>query len=457
MNFFKKYPYLYEIPILFILLFWAAQIFSPDLLALNNTEPHPFWLILLLIALRYGLSAGILAGSASAAVFLIYSWHYSERYLFEDFQFYILPGLFLFVGGALGLVGQKFKDQILNLEAENAQIKELQKNTQTEVESQKNINLQLEKKIVSKSSTLITLYEGARRFDNLNLDELYSAILEFILKNLEASQGLIYILENNEWKLKSSLGFTEAIPQSELLDYLNLVNYQKRSLSIRELLQNNPKLTNVNAPLLMGPLKKGEEGELKAVLLVYALPFQNLSSTTLNLFSFLLLWASRAIGRSFEYEAQKKLQMFDSVLHVFSENYFESRLAEEFERAKTYYLPLSLGRIIISADSLTALQKEYFLKGLSQILKETLRPMDVIAYSLQPSSRPLSQFAFMLITTSAAQAEVYKTKIIQNMKVFLEGWKESSPEISIALALSHYVPQLKTLEEWQATLVFEKI
>ncbi|MBF0492708.1 MAG: hypothetical protein HQM15_08005 [Deltaproteobacteria bacterium] len=456
MIFFKKHPYLYEIPLAFILLLWAAQIFYPNSPAFNGVEPHPFWIVLLLFALRYGLNAGILSALLAAGLYITYSWFYYERYLLEDFQFYILPGLFLLVGGALGLVGQKFKGQVSNLEQEKEQLQDLQKNLKAEIETQKEMNLQLEKKIVTKSSTLITLYEGARRFDNLNLEELYPAILDFILKTLEASQGLIYINEQQSWKLKSSMGFTEPPLQAEVLSFLDLVLCQKRSLSLRELLQQNSAASKLSAskmPILMGPLQKGEEGEVLGVFLIYELPFQNLNSATLNLFSFLLLWASRALGRTLHFEAHKKMEIFDQNLQVFSENYFESRLAEEFERARTYYLPLSLGQIEISLEALTALQRDLFLKGIVQILKDTLRPMDVVAYF--PNNK--IQFAFLLITTSATQAENFKERIFQSFKFFLEAWKKTQADLHVGLALTHYAPQLKSLEEWREGLRFKNV
>ena len=86
----KKYPYLYEIPLVYLLIFGINRLLMPEMTGFIGVDPHPYWIGVLMFGFRYGVVAGLLAGSISAALYLMSAWYFIECYIFEDVSFYLL-------------------------------------------------------------------------------------------------------------------------------------------------------------------------------------------------------------------------------------------------------------------------------------------------------------------------------------------------------------------------------
>lgn len=441
----KKYPYLYEIPLLYLVLFGINRFLAPNLPAFIEVEPNPCWVGVLLFGFRYGVAAGLASGIVAALFYLGSAWFYLERYLFEELSFYILPSLFIIIGALVGAGVQRYQTTIAQLREEESLLRRNEKLLKEELQTIREINRGLEKKIVTRMSTLITLYEGARRLESVDVESLYREIPPFIAKTLEADELALYLKSGNQWGVRESFGWKEYKKWPKTLDLgeglTGLAGTRGKVITIRDLLgalspeQELPAL--MGDAVMAGPIRKGERGEILGVVSVQNLPFLHFNSSTVTLFSFLLDWVSRSLGHAFYVQDLRANEIIDPVHQVYSHRYFQSRGEEEFLRSKTYSLPLGAGLVSVSGlEGLSKPSRELLLKTVCQILLKCSREMDVIAVSPDP----FIPFSLLWITASPRQAGEMRKKIEDD-------FAKLDLSAGLKMGLSNFSPQSGSFEK----------
>lgn len=442
----KKYSFLYELPLFYALLYGINRVFLPEYPAYIGIDPHPYWAGILLFGLRYGVWAGLVTGLVSAGLYLGIAWQEVEGYLLEDFNFYLLPLFFILGGTLIGVGVNRYRARIRALqEAEKERQAEMKKLVE-EIQTLQMINQGLEKRIVTRMATLVTLYEGAKRLETSRVSDIYPAILEFVSKTLEVEEAALYLKSPTGWDLLLSYGWKEYHQRPEKIDALagitGTAGSKNKIVSVRDYIGTdvpNPDAPQVMGDALMaGPLRNGEKGEVVGVFAVQKIPFLQFNSATISLFSFLLEWASRALGRASYLEELKSKEIIDSRYLVYSRSYFFARLEQEFARSKTYYLPLSIGLVQVSGLSqLKPAQRDRTILALSRLLKDNARDMDVVA-NYGEEDVPL---AILWVTASPKQTEEMIQKIRENFK------RLELPGLELNISTSAFGPQMKTSEE----------
>ncbi|MDO8527783.1 MAG: hypothetical protein Q7T03_08870 [Deltaproteobacteria bacterium] len=412
----KKYPYVYEIPLLYLLLYAINRILIPEYIGFVGIDPHPYWIGILLFGFRYGIIAGIATGLISAILYLSLSWFYIERYLFEDISFYMLPGFFILVGVLIGVGVERNRRILATQEVEKEIFLKNEKALKEEIKTLGEINQGLEKRIVTRMATLVTLYEGARRMETVQVEQLYRSILEFVAKTLDAGEAAVYLKTPEGWQLKEKYGWKDYEKRPEKFKpdegITGMAGASGKVVSVRDFIHQGkegpiaPEL--LGDCLVAGPLRKGEQGEVLAVLSIQNIPFLNFNSATINLFGFLLQWASRALERAFFVQELRAQEIIDPEYQVYSWPYFLGRGSQEFVRSQTYYLPLSVGLFCVEGEAaLVASKRVEIFTTVAELLKACCREMDVIAKSPEEGI----PFAVLWMTASKAQAGEIRSKI----------------------------------------------
>ncbi len=440
---FKKYPVIYELPIFYLLLVGINFFLFPEIPSYSGIDPHPYWLGIFLFGFRYGISEGIVSGLLSASLYMMQIWYWGERYLFEDLTFFILPSAFVLGGTIAGVITERSRKKIRELIQSHLFLDKQVKNCNEELAIQKEINTALEKKIVSRMATLVTLYEGARRLESTDSDVLYSSLVEFTAKTLGADEVSLFLKDTDGWRLKTSFGLKEYRQKIDLVKWnegiIGLSGSGNRVVSIRDFIKTEgefPKL--MGDALLAGPLHLGEKGEVMGVVAIQSIPFLNFNSATLNLFSFLLTWGSRALGKASYIRELKAQEIMDPEFQVYSKKHFLSRLEQELARSRKYYLPLSLALVKIDGISspLRHDDQKRLQFFLSQTLKAATREVDVIGL-WEEEQIP---FAILFITASPPQADEISQKIRETFGNFDIQLPHEDHPLSIRLGLGHFDP-----------------
>lgn len=418
----KKVTFLYEIPLLYALLCGANWLFTPDVPAFIGIDPSPYWIGILLFGIRYGVVAGLLAGLVSVLLYLGGTWFFLERYLFEEFNFYILPCFFLLMGSVMGMLSNRYRLRIGQLFHTAETLKRERDHLKGEIEALTEVNRELEKRIVSRMSTLVTLYEGARKLEQIYLEDLYPSILDFVAKTLGAEEAAFYLKTEEGWQMAHQVGWKEYQRRPRQFKteegITGLAGFHGKIFTVRDFLSSHARIEK-GAPnllgdaLMAGPVRRGEKGEVVGVLAIQYLPLLKFTSATVSLFNFLLTWASRAVERACYVQNLKKEEILDPEYEVYSPRYFLNRGHQEFLRSKTYSLPLSLGLIRMEGlKELPRKQKIFYLSAVSRLLKECCREMDVVArFEEEGEDYP---FAVLWVTASENQASAMKDKILSH-------------------------------------------
>ncbi len=439
----KKHPYLYEIPVFFALLFGVNRFLLPQFPGFIGVDPHPYWIGILLFGFRYGVIAGLISGVLSALLYLYSAWVFLERYLFEDITFYILPSFFILVGVLVGVGVRRYQATLDRQTKEKQALEQTEKLLTDEIQTLKEIHVGLEKKVVTRMATIITLYEGARRLESVYLEELYGAILEFITKTLDAEKSALYLKEGDVLQVKGKIGWQDYEKRPEVIHWnegvIGLAAASNKVVTVRDFLRPGEKQKSalLGDAVIAGPLRNGETGDVVGVMSVQSISFLNFNSATINLFSFLLNWASRSIGRANYIRELKAHEIIDPEYQLYSHSYFISRVEQELSRSKTYYLPLSVG--FVKVDGLQGLPKNKtapILTALSQLVKSSCREMDVVAKQDDPNI----PFAFLLITGSAGLASEIRFHILEHFK------KLKLDFISLQVGVASFTPKTKDVE-----------
>lgn len=435
-----------------IIVFYAAvaavnYFIFPQYPGFIGIDPHPYWLGVLLFGFRYGVLPGLISGIFSAGLYLGFAWTGAERYIFEDASFYLLPSLFMIVGVVIGVGVYQYRQRIDELDTTCNARKLSLKQASEENRTLADINAGLEKRIVTRMQTMITLYEGARSLSIADMEALYPAVLHFTMKSLEAGEAAIYVWRNNAWHLKVNEGwkayenYPAVLQKGEGLT--GLAGDSGKIVTIRDFVGANAAGNILTDCMMAGPIRNGEKGEVVAVLSIQDIPFLNFTSASVSLFGFLLEWASRSVGQALQLAALREGEIWDPTFQVFSYRYFESRLNQEWLRSKTYYLPLSLGLVNIEGvDTLPQAAEDQLLQIVAQVLRSSCREVDVIARY----TRSDIPFAFLLITASPAQAEDIRQKITTNLdRLHLADNNPAYAKLRFHVGMSHFTPQTRDI------------
>lgn len=443
----KKLSYLYEIPIFYAFLIAINYVFLPEVPGYIDISPHPYWLGILLFGFRYGVFSGLTAGFVSAGLYLGFHWFFWERYVFEDLTFYLLPALFIIIGALVGFGVNRYLTAIVE---KARQIKILQETKDLLLEDlnvQREITANLEKRITTKMATLVTLYQGAMAMDTINPTDLYDAILDFLSRTLPARTASLYLKSEEGWRLHKTYGRGEKSLPTPFYPFhqglVGMAGSKEKIITIRDYLGGESFEKKKGAPdgsecLIAGPLRKGERGPVIAVYAVQDMDLLHLTSATTNLLSFLLNWADRSLGKAFYFEELKSQEILDPEYNIYSYAYFQSRFNQEFIRSRTYYLPLTIGLVRIKGLSgIAPDRRNAVYLAISRLLKESCRQTDIIARYPDPEIA----FILLLTTTSESQSQEIKKVIDANFKKI--GLKQN---IQLVLGLSSYTPRVTSTE-----------
>lgn len=443
-----KFKYAIEIVVFYAAMAAVNLFVFPDYPGFIGIDPHPYWLGILLFGFRYGVWAGFLSGVISAAFYLGLAWAGVEPYLLEELKFYLLPSLFIIVGVMVGVGNHRYLQRIIDLGRQVAGLEGQVAQQANEVKTLQNINAGLEKRIVTRMQTLVTLYEGARSLSVTDLDSLYKSILNFIAKTLGAEEAALYLHTGDGWQLKDSFGWKEYTQHPIHLQpgegITGLSGLKGKILTVRDFVDKDAPTDFLADCVMAGPIRGRKEGEVLAVLSIQDIPFLQFNSSTVNLMNFLMEWASRAVQHAMDVAIMQENEIWDPQYQVFSMKYFQSRAHQEWIRSRTYYLPLSVGMVKVRGlADLPDTAAAKVLSILAEVLKKSCREMDVVAHAADPEC----PFAFLLITSSAAQSEEVRQQINARLdEINIPQMDPLYANLDIQVGMSHFSPQVKDLD-----------
>ena len=294
-----------ELAVMLAIFFVINLIWAPADFGFTKARPHPYLIIVLVLAARHGVSAALSAVAVCAAALLLLSSQ-SEHALSLSNLFHrpwnFIVAQWIVLGASVGAATDAHRRSQTNLEERLTFLEREFSDTTKRLEISETENLELRKKVFGEGVTLTTVYGVARRLITLTGKELFEASLELVERFVGASHSSIYLLDKGRrsFQLKESRGLGSNSPPANVSRGDALFEKalrENRVVSVKELFSAAKSRKLVEA-VLVAPLGQlDDEGNRECgVLVVHRLPLNALNSQNIGVFSLLADWISRSLN-----------------------------------------------------------------------------------------------------------------------------------------------------------------
>jgi hypothetical protein len=292
------------------LLLTVLGLVVPGHWGLLDVQPHPFWILVVAIAIRYGSRPGYVVTGAAVFCYAFFVWVAPGFRLQAPTVNDVVQPFFLLVGGLVISELVRSQHQYVGiLRDENARTREALRGAMQRQQALAEVNRELEKRLVTQSSSLNALYDVARRLDVLDVPTVYAAMLAVLREVFDAEACAVYRWQGDRLELAAGAPpeYSSRPAPSELEAGLVGRAYRDgRVVSIRErVVTEGAQALDDEPVMLAGPLVDRERRVL-GVVAVERLPFLKLNAAGLHLFESCLDWFSTALANA---EAYQQAQM----------------------------------------------------------------------------------------------------------------------------------------------------
>ena len=353
-------------------------IISPSDPFLLDVQPHPFWAIVLLVAVRYGSPAGPVAGISCAVLHVLGLWVVGVRpadLLQMGSTEIVVPLLYVVIGA---IVGDTVESHMRRGDYLKGQLKELRDRLNYSESRRTELELayqQVESRVAGNTDTLLSFYDGLMRMTSTDRREVYRALVELIKRQHRADRCGV-------WLRQADGSFRREYPEpasDEPVPTVGQVALEEGGVvTAAGLFGQDEDEVDPEAGLMAGLISAGD-GEVRAVAVVQSMQFIGYTPTTVKLFGQLLDVASRSVSRATALENAQRSRVEDPSLQVSSEVYLRTRARQELSLAERRGTPASL-MLCGLPGGLPASVRNRLIAALAEIVRNQTRSSDTVAY-----------------------------------------------------------------------------
>ena len=397
-------------------------LFFPDDVGFRDANPHPFWLIVILIAVRYGALPGYAAGAMSALVYLAFSVLRAGSVIQADIlsvQVLLNPVLFLLVGGVLGELQESHKRTYKRLAARYDKVETSIRDLAQRYLASMELSRELGRRIADQTSTVMTLYKSAKSLENLEMQTLSSSVLELIASFIDVESCALYLDRDGRFVLEAARPADVDFDRPEELDttrgILRIVLVERRTATVRDVMPEATPALIMGQRLLMAAPLLSEDGEVMGILTVERMPFLRFTPASVKLFALLSDWASSAFQRALKFQQTRDRNLEDEVTGAYNYSYVLKRLGEEIDRSRRGGLPLTLIALSIKDhEEITPVKLTTVLRTLNLTFRRHTRAWDIFG-------KHATDGIFLLVLP---QATTHQAQIVaERLERELEGYE----------------------------------
>ena len=267
-----------------------------------DIQPHPFWIVVLLISAQYGLENGLFAAAASSLALLLFNippLAPGEDILAQASRLAFNPALWivgtLLVGGLAERHIQRAKDLKRTLKAAHAETDILRES----VERLAHANEGLENRVAGQLTTFAGLYEAAKAVERETPGEVLIGAARLVRSALNAKEFSVFLF--NEGVLEAAL--CEGWPAdsrrsrrfrtgSPLFDF---VVVRRGTVHVA---QEAGEVILAQQGVLAGPILDPNSGAVRGMLKVERLSFEDFTPSAVHNFRVLCDWLGAALSRA---------------------------------------------------------------------------------------------------------------------------------------------------------------
>jgi len=383
-----------------------SEIDDPFLLAVH---PHPFWIAVLLIALRYGLLPGAAAGGLCALLHLVAATatgSQPEMSLHLEIGEIGIIALYPLVGI---FVGEVIEHHLRRAEALQNIIAEQQRRIAAAEARRGEMEIayrQLEGRIAGQTDTFGALYDSAKQLDSLEEKEIYTGLCRLLQRHLAAERIGIWIIAADGALERAAPADAPAAPLPEIGRAA-----LRRGAVVDAASLYGSSDERKGGGLLAG-LLRDEDARAMAVVVIEDMSFVGFTPTAVRTFDLLLEWTSRSLVKARRLHLSRQRAIWEDDLDLATPAYLRARAQEELRLAARRQAPASL-LILLCGGRIGEAVAHRLRLVIARLLKHLIRLSDTASYFAERAA-----FVIFLPDTDAAGAEMVKSKLTNALAAF---------------------------------------
>jgi hypothetical protein len=302
-----------------ILVFFAAALAIDfvffDFARFAGVSPHPFWAIVLLCAVQYGTSEGLLAAAASSAALL--AWSLPPQRFDEDLYQWLLgatlePLMWTVAAVVFGELQGRVRRERDELREEALQSRKREEVIAAAYRKLDARREALESRVAGQLRTVFAIYNAAKGIERMATDEVQAGVTDLVRTVLGPRRFSVFLLSGDTLTLAISEGWDGGAGTV----YARAFDGQSRLF--QAVVGSHRTLVAASAAdeavlggegLLAGPLLNVDSGEVIGMLKIEEMGFLDLSVTSTENFRLLCEWIGTAYAQARRFESA-----FDTVI-----------------------------------------------------------------------------------------------------------------------------------------------
>ena len=381
-----------------------------------DLTPHPFWVIVVLMAAQYGTAEGILAAILSS-LFLLFG-NLPEQGLNQDMYEYLftifrLPILWLVAAVAIGLLRQRHVSEREHLRKELHDSRERERIIAESYSSVKSLKEKLELKIAGQLRGAVNTFRAAKAIEKNHPTEVLQGVQELIRSTMQPEKFSVYMLNKDGLIPSITYGWNSGDSYRE--------KYSAQDTLYKEVIGEQKTLCIANTDhqallssegVLAGPLLDKETGEVSGMLKIEEIGFLDLNLSTIETFHAICEWVGMALANANRYQDAKDGSMVNPDNNLMSYGYYKQYT--DFISALGKRVGFSVNMILIqltNADKLTGDQRTKTARVIADAVGEALRAVDM-AFDYQKNGE---EYSIVLPATNRSGAKIVLNKLEESI------------------------------------------
>lgn len=367
---------------LFFALAFLVDWLATGLTRFEGVQPHPYWLIVLLLSVQYGTSEGVIAAIASAAALRL--GNLPEQAISQDLYQYLHavsrePILWLVasvVFGELRMRQRRERDDLrAKLDLANRESDAIARSYR----QLKGVKENLEARVAGQLRTVFTLYQAARAIDKLDEGEVMLGVADLVRSVMRPEKFSLFLLNNDVLESVTNDGWDDEDPYGRWFDasspLFETVVGRQRTLCVA---RPEDERILMGEGVLAGPLVSEDTGEVVGMVKIESLGFMDFSANTVENFRILCEWIGTALAKARRYREANEQRVFVDDGTLYSSTYigrqaeFLAHLGRRlgFETTTITIRPSGMARL--SAD-----QRMEVATAIGRAVRKSLRDTDL--------------------------------------------------------------------------------
>lgn len=315
---------------------YLADAILIDLAFLDGTRfrevsPHPFWPILLLIAVQYGTSEALVAAVASSALLLI--GNIPAQSITQDTYDYLSklvaePVMWFVAAVVLGELRMRHISERDKLQQDLTAAVKREEDITAAYGRVTTLKDSLEARVAGQMRTAINMYQAARNLERLDPSEVLLGISEIVHAVMNPEQFSLYLLRDDVLEISIGEGWTSGSSMSRTFRSDSRL-FQEVIARQRFVCAANPddELVLGNEGVLAGPLIDRETGDVMGMLKVEKMGFFELHFSNVQTFHVLCDWIADAYLNARRFQIAESESIFDPRTNLFSYSFYGRHIA----------------------------------------------------------------------------------------------------------------------------------